>query len=110
MSMISEQIERLRQYARFCRTTNPSWSAEMLRAADTIEALSEKAIDSDWISVKDELPPTEDPVLVCTQSKNGCQNTDKGYFADGRWVRRGCARVTHWMPLPELPEPESEDK
>lgn len=61
---------------------------------------------SNWISVKDRLPDTNEYVLVATRSKNGAQNIDKGYVIDGRWAHRGTAEVTHWMPLPELPEEE----
>lgn len=59
-----------------------------------------------WISVKDRLPETEDEVLVLTISKNGNINVDKGYFTNGRFVHRGRAEITHWMPLPEPPDEE----
>ena len=52
-------------------------------------------------------PPLDDAeVFICTRSKNGNRNIDKGYYLaeDGRWVHRGTAEVTHWMPLPSLPE------
>lgn len=57
-----------------------------------------------WISVRDKLPEDGEDVLVCTQSKNGSRNIDKGYWSINRFVHRGCANVTHWMPLPEPPE------
>lgn len=57
-----------------------------------------------WISVKDELPPDQEEVLVCTLAKNGVQNIDKGYWAIDHFIHRGRSQVTHWMPLPELPE------
>lgn len=59
-----------------------------------------------WIGVNDRLPECEAEVLICTRSKNGSRNIDKGYLIDGRWAHRGTAEVTHWMPLPELPEDE----
>lgn len=62
-----------------------------------------------WISVDDRLPKDEQEVLVCTKSKNGMRNIDKGYLAKDRFVHRGCAEVTHWMPLPELPEEKEGD-
>ena len=45
-------------------------------------------------------------MLVLTRSKSGSVNVDKGYFAAdlGRFVHRGIAEVSHWMPLPELPK------
>lgn len=57
-----------------------------------------------WISVKDELPPDQEEVLVCTLAKNGVQNIDKGYWAIDHFIHRGRSQVTRWMPLPELPE------
>lgn len=61
--------------------------------------------NSDWISVKDRLPEEGQEVLVSTKSKNGQRNVDKGYILPGknRFVHRGTAEVTHWMPLPEPP-------
>ena len=81
---------------------------EALDAA--IEALKEQpAKDIDvptnrWISVKDRLPEDQEEVLVCTRSKNGIRNIDKGYMAIDRFIHRGCAEVTHWMPLPAPPK------
>lgn len=56
-----------------------------------------------WIPVNDHLPEDDQEVLVCTKSKNGTRNVDKGYILDGRWVHRGTAEVTHWMPIPVFP-------
>ncbi|MGM9683136.1 MAG: DUF551 domain-containing protein [Eubacteriales bacterium] len=72
--------------------------------ADTPDAYAAEVLRNQWISVKDRLPETEDEVLVLTISKNGNINVDKGYLANGRFVHRGRADVTHWMPLPEPPE------
>lgn len=82
--------------------------------SDVMQVIDEqKTVDAaellrdQWLSVEDRLPETEEEVLVLTISKNGNINVDKGYFANGRFVHRGSAVVTHWMPLPEPPE---EDK
>lgn len=59
-----------------------------------------------WISIKDRLPEDQKEVLVCTRSKTGVRNIDKGYMAIDRFIHRGRAEVTHWMPLPEPPKGE----
>lgn len=65
---------------------------------------------STWTSVRDGLPTEEKDILVCTLSKNGSRNIDKGYYLSGRFVHRGTAEVTHWMPLPDMPEEEEHRK
>lgn len=73
-------------------------------------ALIREAIDrlcaSEWISTENEIPPDSTEVLVLTRSKNGSRNVDKGYWEpkQQRFVHRGTAQVTHWMPIPEMPE------
>ena len=74
----------------------------MIRRQPTVAAAD--VLREQWISVKDKLPETEEEVLVLTVSKTGNVNVDKGYLLNGRFVHRGSAVVTHWMPLPELPE------
>ena len=117
MSMISEQTKRLRQYARFSRTTNPSWSAEMLRAADTIEELAEKIhaanmerslkhCNDDWIPF-DELPPKESG-KYCISIRNG--EVEQSYYDKERdmWSWYAKRDVEAWQELPE-PYQKSED-
>lgn len=72
----------------------------------TIAALREQREDKkmDWISVRDRLPEDQVEVLVATRSKNGVRNIDKGYLAIDHFIHRGCAEVTHWMPMPALPK------
>lgn len=62
---------------------------------------------SRWISLREQMPENTEEVLVCTLSKNGRRNIDKGYRSCDRIIHRGRAEVTHWMPLPEMPR---EDK
>ena len=64
---------------------------------------------AEWISVKDRLPEDQEEVLVCTRSKNGARNIDKGYMAIDRFIHRGTAEVTHWMPLPGFPGEREND-
>lgn len=59
---------------------------------------------SDWMKVCDRVPADDRDVLIVTRSKNGHRSIDKGYYDGDRMVHRGVAQVTHWMPLPELPE------
>jgi hypothetical protein len=54
----------------------------------------------DWRSVKDELPSDDVDVLVCTVDHDCYIN----YFVDEDWIN-GDDTITHWMPLPSLPEP-----
>jgi hypothetical protein len=67
-----------------------------------------------WISVKDRLPEEGIDVLTCCVSKGG-ENTTfekyESYHAIDRLLPVGFrtdvlfyATVTHWMPLPPLPE------
>ena len=63
-----------------------------------------------WISVKDKLPEDQDEVLVLTRSMKGMRNVDKGYWSIDHFIHRGCAQVTHWMPMPEPPERETTEE
>ena len=84
---------------------------ETLPCCDTYEGQAEYLIANgvtvqEWISVEDELPEDQEEVLVCTRSKNGIRNIDKGYMAIDHFIHRGRAEVTHWMPMPNLPKGE----
>lgn len=59
---------------------------------------------NEWHDARLSIPEDQEEVLVCTRSKNGVRNIDKGYWSIDRWIHRGCAEVTHWMPLPPFPE------
>ena len=77
----------------------------------TSEEIADHLIDNgvtvqEWISVADKIPPDQEEVLVCTRSKNGIRNIDKGYMAIDHFIHRGRAEVTHWMPLPKPPKGE----
>jgi len=68
----------------------------------------------EWISVKDKLPEGG-KVLVCFQEPffgSMTSEVDVGFYdnKDSCWWlwngERKIFRVTHWMPIPELPESE----
>ena len=58
-----------------------------------------------WISVEDGLPKDERTVLA---ANNETVRTSYYIREDGAWGSLDSAfwndRITHWMPLPELPE------
>ncbi len=57
-----------------------------------------------WISVKDELPSNEKWVACLIENKKPVI----GFFSQTfrNWKVNGFGDVTHWMPLPKLPEKE----
>lgn len=60
---------------------------------------------SEWISVKDRLPAPNTWVLVYAK-QGSYMNLRIDYICNGRWFFS--MMVTHWMPLPEPPESESD--
>lgn len=67
-------------------------------------AAKSHADKSEWISVDDRLPETETTVLICTKRgdifSSWASNEDVFWF----YGEEGDNRVTHWQPLPALPE------
>ena len=80
---------------------------------------------AEWISIKDRLPEENTRVLICTQwgdvwmasYYSECRIAQK-LFSPAHWdvetLRGGgidfkATDVTHWMPLPGLPEKEDEN-
>lgn len=60
---------------------------------------------AEWINVIDKLPDEDVRVMVCCQTKKGVQSINLAYQTGGIWHGTGSmSSVTHWMPLPELPE------
>lgn len=67
----------------------------------------EKAVNDTpnaWINADYVVPANDDHVLCCTRTKAGRQNVVIGYYMDGMWRCGMNSNVTHWMPLPEVPE------
>ena len=69
---------------------------------------------SEWISVKDRLPPDEEDVLMCiefeTRRDNGKMfkslGVEVGYYLEGKFhVYAGRKRkVLYWMEIPPIPD------
>lgn len=66
---------------------------------------------SEWIGVKDRLPPLGERVLCSDGTAVFEQYRVELSAVYGIWERSGMKspmqNVTHWMPLPEPPEEES---
>lgn len=87
-----------------------NWHGLYLEALDMAISALRKQGDKDtnvlikWISVQEKLPENNDKVLAFTLS---------GKYAVARydqrrrcWIAAGNLTVTHWMPLPDVPEVE----
>ena len=67
-----------------------------------------------WVSTLDGLPDLLEPVLTCYSKPGAMGVVTKRYRVSNGWYDMHSDRicpnknVTHWMPLPELPECEKE--
>ena len=69
---------------------------------------------SDWIKITDRLPDNLENVLIIYDTYRGRKQITLGLFDIGGWYyldeerneyrKDVWNRVTHWMPLPKLPE------
>lgn len=77
---------------------------------------------SEWISVKDRLPNSENKHIVCLVNNTPIlvavhdatfslvKGTVSFYFPTRKWIKDPYfSDVTHWMPLPKAPEVKDED-
>lgn len=70
---------------------------------DACDTMEETEKESEWISIKDELPSPCGSVLVFCP-KGAYMNTYVASYSQ-KTFHTGCDVVTHWMPLPlEPPE------
>lgn len=73
-----------------------------------------EAAQPKWISVEERLPDAGEKVMICGV-KNGMQiGAFMGLSHPGEnrkwwWKKNTVIEVTHWMPLPSMPEPQKED-
>ena len=78
----------------------------------TAKLLIEKGYrkQSGWISVDERLPNIFTKVLCYFKYKSYTVIREVTYAWRGSWIHRDGNVITHWMPLPEPPKMESEDK
>ena len=106
MSLISEQVKRLRKEAEEWDGMGETELQELLRgAADTLEVLSEKCRDG-WIRFSDKKPKFGEDVLILIKHSDGTyQQAFSALYDYTYWTNFGRdIYVTHWKPLLELPE------
>lgn len=69
-----------------------------------------EAAQTKWISVEERLPENDDNYLVFTSDKN--EEEIATYYGDGEWLTHDLTNltrlVTHWAPLPSMPDPQKE--
>ena len=103
MSMISEQVKRLRKLANQWKHNDVAGCNLIFEAADTIEALSAKVRAADrpigWIPVSERLPKEYAQYLVCFETGH-CYVY---WLEDSDWARGVAEKegILAWMPLPE---------
>ena len=61
---------------------------------------------SDWISVKERLPEMQMALGFADNDYEFVMliNGNLHVYIDGDWRSATAGQVTHWMPLPELPQ------
>ena len=111
MSIITNLIEELREYASYCSghstVENMDYAMNLyLRAANVIEMLSEKARPVGWIPCCERLP--EEGVFVLVTYENVFKRRFvkmlkrvKDYWVDSDGYRHFYRSIVAWMPLPE---------
>lgn len=69
---------------------------------------------NDWISVKDLLPEDDQSVLMCEEGQTGLpligwyetEGEDIPGFYAAHSFQNARVHVTHWLPLPNIPDKE----
>lgn len=110
MSMISEQVKKLKGFAEgYAKCGNWHVADTFREAADTIEALSAKLVaanmenGSGWIACEDRLPEEKGWYLV--YAKN--QRPFVAYFKGKTFpLNNHYHEIVAWMPLPEPYRPQ----
>lgn len=82
---------------------------EMAIAALREQDATDTNVGHTWVSVADQMPKPYETVLVIRRNQRKQFSVECGYYmghGDWRVGTRLTRPVTHWMPLPELPEVE----
>lgn len=116
---IREQVKELRDKADIYNAVGSAWELNcaeakklqtMIRkAADTIEALSEKLADMErsaedcggWIECENKMPEIGKPVLVCDKQGNVCVRAITCEIKGKKYWSQDKYDVVAWQPLPE---------
>lgn len=108
MSMISEQVKRLRKLGNQWKRNDVAAYNLIFDAADTIEALSEKVrannLHEGWIPVSERLPKISGLYLVSTDQYGvWAARTDVFDVGTNSWAKEDdkITTINAWMPLPE---------
>lgn len=103
-------FERLIDLDRRLEHTEPCPICDKFLDVDNLaNELAKKGVKmpNTWISVKDKMPEKNQRVLCVFLEDHGiqivCENT---YEGDDIWSD-DTSKVTHWMPMPEMPEVKS---
>lgn len=86
-------------------------SAAKQQSADMLEKLAAEkdAKKSEWVSVKDRLPDSNNVVLACIDDGQ-CKIVRSAYvssYGEWKWLDAS-QKVTHWMPMPDPPKEEKQ--
>lgn len=80
-----------------------AWECEYINRIEAIDAYKATR----WIPVTEQLPETDEMMLVSCRSKKGVSSVNRAYYFNGSWHGSGSmSGVTAWMPLPEPYEEE----
>ena len=110
LDRMEDACEREKNLLRLCidnlKAQRSELKVEIERRDDIILKLENRLLDiPTWRLSSDELPETNDRMLVCSTTTKGEKRINIAWYSDGKWHGNGnLDNVTAWMPLPQLPE------